>query len=47
MPIDILAGSPALRAAIDQGAAAEAIAREWPASHGPFLAARERVLLYR
>ncbi|MGE0463584.1 MAG: exo-beta-N-acetylmuramidase NamZ domain-containing protein [Vicinamibacterales bacterium] len=47
MPIDILAGSPALREAIDQGAAAEALAREWPASHAPFLAARERVLLYR
>ncbi len=47
MPIDILAGSPALRAAIDQGATAEAIAREWPAGHASFLAARERVLLYR
>lgn len=47
MPIDILAGSAALRSAIDQGETAEAIAREWPARHAPFLAARERVLLYR
>jgi uncharacterized protein YbbC (DUF1343 family) len=46
MPIDILAGSPALREAIEHGAAAETIAREWPASHAAFLAERERVLLY-
>ena len=47
MPIDILAGSPSLRQAIDSGASAEAIAETWPATHAPFLDARERHLLYR
>lgn len=46
-PIDILAGSPALREAIDSGARAEDIASAWPAAHDRFLAARERCLLYR
>ncbi len=46
LPIDILAGSPALAAAIDGGARAEAIAREWPARAAAFAAARERALLY-
>jgi uncharacterized protein YbbC (DUF1343 family) len=45
-PIDILAGSPALRDAIEAGERAEAIAAAWPASHQPFLAARPRFLLY-
>jgi uncharacterized protein YbbC (DUF1343 family) len=45
-PIDILAGSPALREAIDAGERAEAIAAAWPASHQPFLSARSRFLLY-
>jgi uncharacterized protein YbbC (DUF1343 family) len=45
-PIDILAGSPALREAIEAGERAEAIAAAWPASHQPFLSARSRVLLY-
>jgi uncharacterized protein YbbC (DUF1343 family) len=46
MPIDILAGSPALREAIDSGSAAEDIARSWPAGHTAFLDARRRHLLY-
>jgi len=45
-PIDILAGSPALRQAIDTGARAEEIAASWPATHQAFLAAREACLLY-
>ena len=45
-PIDILAGSPALREAIDSGERAELIAAGWPAAHTTFLAARERALLY-
>jgi len=45
-PIDILAGSPALREAIEGGVPAEQIAAGWPSSHAPFLAARERYLLY-
>jgi uncharacterized protein YbbC (DUF1343 family) len=45
-PIDILAGSPALREAIDSGERAELIAAGWPAAHTAFLAARERALLY-
>ena len=45
-PIDILAGSPALREAIEAGERAEAIAAAWPASHQPFLSARSRFLLY-
>jgi uncharacterized protein YbbC (DUF1343 family) len=46
-PIDILAGSPALREAIDQGVPARDIAATWMPTHGPFLDARQRVLLYR
>ena len=45
-PIDILAGSPALREAIEAGARAEEIAATWPAAHTAFLAARETCLLY-
>ena len=45
-PIDILAGSPALREAIEAGERAEAIAAAWPASHQQFLTARSRFLLY-
>jgi uncharacterized protein YbbC (DUF1343 family) len=45
-PIDILAGSPALREAIEAGERAERIAAGWPASHAPFMAARARCLLY-
>jgi len=45
-PIDILAGSPALRVAIEAGERAEAIAAAWPASHQPFLTARTSFLLY-
>lgn len=45
-PIDILAGSPALREAIDAGETAEAIAGTWPATHAAFLAARAGCLLY-
>jgi uncharacterized protein YbbC (DUF1343 family) len=45
-PIDILAGSPALRESIEAGARAEDIAASWPGSHGAFLAARQRCLLY-
>ena len=47
MPIDILAGSPALREAVDAGARGEAIAAAWPASHAPFLEARSGRLLYQ
>jgi uncharacterized protein YbbC (DUF1343 family) len=46
-PIDILAGSPALREAVDAGARGEEIAAAWPASHAPFLEARSRCLLYQ
>jgi uncharacterized protein YbbC (DUF1343 family) len=46
-PIDILAGSPALRDAIESGARAEDIAATWPAAHHTFLAARAATLLYR
>ncbi|MEO8682373.1 MAG: DUF1343 domain-containing protein [Vicinamibacterales bacterium] len=45
-PIDILAGSPALRTAIDAGARAEDLARDWARENLPFLALRERFLLY-
>jgi uncharacterized protein YbbC (DUF1343 family) len=45
-PIDILAGSPALREAIDSGARAEDIAAGWPDTRGPFDAARAACLLY-
>ncbi len=45
-PIDILAGSPALREAIDAGTPAEDIAGTWPGAMTDFLAARQRFLLY-
>jgi uncharacterized protein YbbC (DUF1343 family) len=45
-PIDILAGSPALREAIDGGATARDIAAGWPEAMRDFLEARERVRLY-
>ena len=45
-PIDILAGSPTLREAIDAGATARDIAASWPAAMASFLEARQRVLLY-
>ena len=45
-PIDILAGSPALREALESGARAEEIAATWPAAGAPFVAARARCLLY-
>ena len=46
-PIDILAGSPTLREAIDAGATARDIAAPWPAAMASFLEARQRVLLYQ
>jgi uncharacterized protein YbbC (DUF1343 family) len=45
-PIDILAGSPALREALESGARAEEIAATWPAAGAPFVAARASCLLY-
>jgi uncharacterized protein YbbC (DUF1343 family) len=45
-PIDILAGSPALREAIDSGASARDIAAGWPEGMRDFLEAREHVRLY-
>jgi uncharacterized protein YbbC (DUF1343 family) len=45
-PIDILAGSPALREAVDAGASGEEIAASWPAAQAPFLEARASCLLY-
>lgn len=46
-PIDVLAGSPALREAIDLGARAEDIAREWEAGVAAFKTLRARFLLYQ
>ena len=45
-PIDILAGSPALRTAIDAGVRAEALAPHWDREMEPFLALRRRFLRY-
>lgn len=45
-PIDILAGSPALRTAIDAGVRAEALAPHWEREMEPFLALRRRFLRY-
>jgi uncharacterized protein YbbC (DUF1343 family) len=45
-PIDILAGSPALREAINAGARAEDLARDWARDALPFLARREKFLRY-
>lgn len=46
-PIDILAGSPALRDAIDLGARAEEIAHGWAAGVAAFKALRAPFLLYQ
>ena len=45
-PIDILAGSPTLRLALDSGAHARDIAAGWPAAHDAFRRLRERFLIY-
>jgi uncharacterized protein YbbC (DUF1343 family) len=45
-PIDILAGSPALRTAIDDDASAEDIGQGWSADCERFAALRRRFLLY-
>ena len=45
-PIDILAGSDALRMAIEAGADAAAIADSWEDALGAFMRVRERFLLY-
>jgi uncharacterized protein YbbC (DUF1343 family) len=45
-PIDILAGSPALRTAIDAGARAEELAPAWEREMQPFLEVRARYLQY-
>jgi uncharacterized protein YbbC (DUF1343 family) len=45
-PIDILYGSPALRERLEAGDSAEDIARSWDADVRPFLALREKFLLY-
>jgi uncharacterized protein YbbC (DUF1343 family) len=46
MPIDILAGSPALRERIEGGTGAREIAATWDASVAAFDAARRACLLY-
>ena len=46
MPIDILAGSPALREAIERGAGAREIAASWDAPVAAFEPARRACLLY-
>ncbi len=46
MPIDILAGSPRLREAIEADVAPREIAAEWTAGVDRFLRTRERFLLY-
>jgi uncharacterized protein YbbC (DUF1343 family) len=46
-PIDVIAGSPSFRAAIDSGARAEAIADGWRDSVAAFAALRQPFLLYR
>ena len=46
LPIDILAGSPTLRAQIEQGLAAREIARSWEAGLAGFARLREAFLLY-
>ena len=48
MPIDILAGSPALATGHRQRRRApNRLRRRWPSTHEPFLSAREPYLLYR
>ena len=46
MPIDILAGSPALRRQIERQAPLEAIVGGWSAGEAEFAAVREEYLLY-
>ena len=46
MPIDILAGSDALRRAVDAGAAATDLAASWEAALAAFEPVRQRYLLY-
>ena len=46
LPIDILAGSSAVREQIETGRPAREIARSWEAEAGAFAAVRERFLLY-
>jgi uncharacterized protein YbbC (DUF1343 family) len=46
LPIDILAGSPDLREAIDAGTSADAIARAWEPDVDAFRRVRRRFLLY-
>ncbi len=45
-PIDILAGSPALRKAIDAGVRAEELAQTWAIESRPFEKLREQFLIY-
>lgn len=45
-PFDILAGSPALRLALESGAHARDIAAAWPAEHDGFRRLRDRFLIY-
>ena len=45
-PIDILYGSDRLRRAIDGGAGAAAVVRDWPRDEDAFRSLRERFLLY-
>ena len=45
-PIDILAGSPALRQAIDAGTRAEELAKVWAVESQPFEKLREQFLIY-
>ena len=47
MPIDILAGSSALREQVDAGVSAREIARSWTASVGQFVKTRDRYLIYQ
>ena len=46
LPIDILAGSAALREQIDAGETAAAIARSWQDGVDAFMKTRRRFLLY-
>ncbi len=46
MPIDCLAGSPALREQIDAGVPSRDIARSWDANIAAFMKIRERFLIY-
>ncbi len=46
LPFDILAGSADTRGQIEAGVPAEEIARSWTATVEPFMALRQRFLLY-